>query len=475
MKNRNWKIVYSSFEGPQKRAVEVISREIGSMILRDPGIYSIYSLPCFRAGGCALDGNAIVIGRVEENSVLARFLRRDDVPAGGYLVRIIDNPDAPGCRLVLIAGDTPAAVLWGAFDFIDDGIPAISPLFDGHNFESDIFEGDAPLNPYESRRSPLSKVRSVFFWGHTVDDYEKHFENLARLKFNEVIIWNDYPPVNARDVVECAHSWGIAVIWGFAWGWSIDCTKFDLDTLEAVGDKVVDDWRNVWKPLGGDGIYFQTFTETSNTMIGGKPIAEVVTEFVNATCARILAESPDERIEFGLHATSVRTYMSCIGRVDPRIEIIWEDCGGFPYKTVLPYDPEATEAFTLEMISQGRPMGLVFKCQAMLDWSRNRFNHQQGPYIFGRAGEAILRQDIESLEQVWRHYAVQWRERGEFAYRLAKLIHEKGRGQVTMNMVGNLVGPIHFPTALCAELFWSTDESYSAILSRIARRRCVVQ
>lgn len=473
MKNRNWKIVYSSYEGVEKRAVEFVSREIGSMILRDPGIYSVHVIACEKAG-CPLDKNAIVIGRREENEVLNRFLKAEDVPAGGYIVRIIDNPDAPGCQLVLIAGDTSSAVLWGAVDFVDDGIPAISPLFDGHNFETDIFESDR-LNPYESRRAPLSKVRSVFFWGHTVDDYEKRFENLARLKFNEVIIWNEYPPVNARDVVECAHSWGIAVIWGYSWGWSTDCTKFDVATLTKLSDDIVDEWRNVWKPLGGDGIYFQSFTETHNSMLGDKPIAEIVTDFVNKTCAKILNESPNERIEFGLHATSVWDYMDYIAKVDNRLEIIWEDCGGFPYKTVLPYDKEGTTKFTAAMIAQNRPMGLVFKCQAMLDWSRNRFNHQPGPYILGRAGDVVLKQDVEMLEQIWRHYTAQWRERGEYAYELAKFIHREGKGKVTMNLVGNLVGDIHFPTALCSEIFWSTDESYQTILTRIAKRRCVLQ
>ena len=41
---------------------------------------------------------------------------------------------------------------------------------------------------------------------------------------------------------------------------------------------------------------------------------------------------------------------------------------------------------------------------------------------------------------------------------------------VTLNLVGNLVGDIHFPTALCAELFWSTAEPYETIRDRVLRR-----
>ena len=177
MKNRNWKIVYSSYEGVEKRAVELLSEEIGGRIQRDPGVYSVHVMACEKVG-CALDRNAIVVGTWEGNALLRRLLRREEVPAGGYLVRVVDNPDNPDLQLVLIAGDTPAAVLWGAADFVDDGLPALAPLHDGHRFETDFFE-EPRLRPYESRRAPETRVRSVFFWGHTVDDYETHFANLA--------------------------------------------------------------------------------------------------------------------------------------------------------------------------------------------------------------------------------------------------------------------------------------------------------
>ena len=44
-------------------------------------------------------------------------------------------------------------------------------------------------------------------------DYRGFFENMARLKLNEIIIWNDYAPTNGREIVAYAHSLGIRVIW----------------------------------------------------------------------------------------------------------------------------------------------------------------------------------------------------------------------------------------------------------------------
>ena len=70
---------------------------------------------------------------------------------------------------------------------------------------------------------------------------------------------------------------------------------------------------------------------------------------MNATCARIFAESPNERIAFGLHATSVQNKLDVIARVEPRIEIIWENLGGFPYNTTSAYDPEASTALCAEL------------------------------------------------------------------------------------------------------------------------------
>lgn len=468
MKNRNWKIIYSNYEGVEKRAVEFLYRELAGRILRDPGIYSVHVLACEKVG-CKLDKNAVVVGTYDANPLLRRFFRPGEIPAGGYGVRIVDNPDDPALQLVLVCGDTPAAVFWGAADFIDDGLPAVAPKFDGHTFDTDTFE-QPRLAPYESLRAPQSRVRSVFFWGHTVDDYEAHFATLARLKFNEVIIWNEYPPLNARDVVACAHSYGIAVVWGFSWGWSTNCNDIDFGALDKLRDAIVDEWRRVWKPLGGDGIYFQSFTELSTDTINGHPIAESVVGLVNDTCAKILAEDPSLKIEFGLHATSVRQHLGAIAKTDPRIEIIWEDCGGFPYKTTTPFDPEGDLAFTEAMLAQNRPMGLVFKCQAMLDWSRNRFNHQPGPYLLGMSGPDVLAADLAMLDQIWRRYTHDWLLHGKVAYGLAKRIHaEKGR-PVTLNVVGNLVGPIRFPTALVSELFWSTEEPYETILARVLKR-----
>ena len=41
---RNWKILYSNYSGLEKKAIELISAEVGKYILRDKGVYTLHTL-----------------------------------------------------------------------------------------------------------------------------------------------------------------------------------------------------------------------------------------------------------------------------------------------------------------------------------------------------------------------------------------------------------------------------------------------
>ena len=56
MDKRDWKLVYSSYEGMEKKAVELISKEMGAQILRDQGRYTIHVLACQREADAVIDG-----------------------------------------------------------------------------------------------------------------------------------------------------------------------------------------------------------------------------------------------------------------------------------------------------------------------------------------------------------------------------------------------------------------------------------
>ena len=120
--------------------------------------------------------------------------------------------------------------------------------------------------------------------------------------------------------------------------------------------------------MGGDGIYFQSFTETTQQELNGRSIAEAVTELVNMVTKRIHAESPDLKIVFGLHANSIRKpgATEAIAKTDPSLEILWENCGGFPFGDVWG-NPDT--AFCGKIVAMSPSVGLSWKAQLRLDWA----------------------------------------------------------------------------------------------------------
>lgn len=480
---RNWKIFYSSYEGPEKRAVELLYREMGRYLLRDAGVYSYHTIACEAEGEVAI-GNMVVVGRYSENSLLQKYLIKSEIPKQGYVVKVMDHPENPEFKLALICGDTPAAVFYGAVDFVDDYFAMATPVFDAYiRLRNELFQH--PLPDYYIATAPEFKTRSVFTWGHPIADYKEYFANLARLKLNQVIIWNDYLPLNAEDIVAYAHSFGIEVLWGFSWGWEFNCSSNGIgsDGLEALKDQIIEKYNRTYKEASGDGIYFQSFTELSEDNIGGVRISQAVTDLVNRTASAILEENPHLHIQFGLHASSVRDHLIDMAKVDSRVEIVWEDCGGFPYKawqrevngfqSLEAYKVQYEFADKIIDLRDSGELGIVYKCMLTMDWSRNRVTHQQGPYVMGNVSEDTAKSDEDIIRKIWRFYSAEWMESGKYAHALTRHIQEKTGGSVNMCMAGMFSGGIWFPTALCAQMFWNCHEPYEEIRKKVLNRNWV--
>ncbi|MDD3336876.1 MAG: hypothetical protein PHI98_15410 [Eubacteriales bacterium] len=477
MEKRNWVIGYSNDIGPEKRAIELVSTEVGKYLLRDEGIFAYHVLPCVPAADLPNDRNAIVLGTLSENPILRRYIRQEEVPQNGYLVRVMDHPEKADLKLALICGASSANVFYGAVDFVDDYLASATPTFDSFlKLNNELFCHSMP--DYQHASEPSFRTRSVFTWGHPINDYQSYIANLARLRLNQVIIWNDYLPINARDVVDCAHSYGMQVIWGFAWGWGQKCAEANIHDLAAMQDAIMKKYHDSYRDCSGDGIYFQSFTELPFDVIDGVTIADAVTELVNNTAAAILREKPDLHIQFGLHATSVKNHLVDIARVDDRIEIVWEDCGSFPYKVCgqqFTDDDSSKRTLTDDMIrlrNYGKT-GLVYKCQTTMDWSRGRVEHQTGPYVLGKMSSSLMEHDEHILAPLWRSFCVEWLEHGEEAIALTRQIFSDTHGNNNMCIAGMLSGGIWFPTALCAQMFWDCSESFAAMRRRVLSRNWV--
>ena len=477
MRGGTWKVVYSSVEGPQGRALETLTERLGSYFLREGHLATALVLPLEKDGGEPVKGkrDMIVVGIPSENATLRGYLggamgtsRPTGVPRGGYLIKTFN---AKGRNVVLIAGDTSEAVLWATFDFLDVVAPTLeSEISSQHGRYAGMFFRADKIPAFECRRQPQTPVRSIFSWGHVVDDCRATFREMARARFNRAILWNDQLVVNARDVVACAHSWGVKVYWGFSWGWTLSGQEGkDLD-FGKLADDIVDEWRQKWKPMGGDGIYFQSFTETKNREIGGRSIPEAVTELVNAVAARIRAEAPGIDIVVGLHSNSMKREGAeeAIAKVDPSLEILWENCGGFPFWETDGKVAPPDEAFCDRILALNPSVGLAWKAQLRMDWKN--YVPPAGPFMLGCAGEKLLARDRAVTVPRYASFDEDWILNGRMAYDFVRHVRAGKHPPKEFNAVAEYNPPFGFATHCQAELFWSSEDSWDEIAKRARMR-----
>jgi len=325
-------------------------------------------------------------------------------------------------------GADPKGVLNGVADFCvrSAGRAELGPLtlndpraaFDSLGiFYPRVGGGLAPV------AAPAVRNRGIWTWGYVIYDYQRYLDNMARLKMNMIVIWNDAPPLNSRDIIAYAHARGIRVIAGFHWGWGNDHLSLtNPDHRRLVKQQVLDTYNNEYHGLGYDGIYFQTITEHKDTVLDGVTVAAAACAWVNDIGRTFLDRHPGLLIQFGLHATSIMDNYADLKDLDPHIEIIWEDAGVTPYT----YTPtlslcagthleqhgvgtlEGTIAYSRKLASfRGNVgFGLCPKGWANLDWDKE-FEHH-GSFIMGRQNRALIRRRLESKQPWWDRINRDW-------------------------------------------------------------------
>lgn len=106
------------------------------------------------------------------------------------------------------------------------------------------------------------KETGIWTWGHVIYDYRGFFRNMKSLGMNKITIWNDFAPLNAREIIDEAHRNGIKVVWGFAWGWDTDCRSIAAglgeERLREIKGSVLNVFCGQYRDIAADGIYFQS-------------------------------------------------------------------------------------------------------------------------------------------------------------------------------------------------------------------------
>ena len=441
----------------QKRAVE----ELSKILLDEISEYPVCRE--YEECGDMSDYVRIYIGTKENHRYIREHSPKVLTKPQGYCIKAEKDH-------VIIEGYDDAGVLYGAIDFYNQYILRFERPDTG------VFRlGDTdPLPSFEYTSAPSVRERGLWTWGHVIYDYRGYIDHMMKLKMNSMIIWNDFAPVNARDIVSYAHARNIKVIWGFSWLWDTRCERTDLRHLDGCAESILEKYESEYADLDVDGIYFQTFTELKDDSIDGVLIARAAADFVNETAARFYEKHPTLEIQFGLHATSVKNSLEWIRTVDPRIRIVWEDCGAFPFS----YDPndvsdfEETVAFVgkaARLRGEDDRFGVVTKGLINLDWTK--FRHADGAYCPGVSLRSMRESRAGSKRKIWRYIQSRWLRHASEAYEAVRAMCRAKNGDLNIYALvedGLFEENIMYPVALYAEMLWDCERDPGQLIQDVA-------
>lgn len=363
------------------------------------------------------ENHILIIGTQESNHLFDTV--KLDLPhlPEGYCLKAGNSPWNAQRRMLCICGSDPAGCLYGVEHFNTE-ILGFEYVRDLPQSRTALFENIADFSISES---PAIQERGIWTWGYPIYDYRNFIDNMARLRMNTLIVWNDFAPVNFADVIDYAKKRAIKVIPGFHWGWGKELDLSSYEVIEKIKKHVIDTYTRDYADIDHAGIYFQTLTETDDTKLNSVSRTKVVCEMVNEIGRELLDRHPALKIYFGLHATSVLDDYVFLEDLDPRISIIWEDAG------LLPYSAEAVTDFadmtcgcpcaidtvekTLDYSKKitglrgGQEFKIVAKGFPYIRWADFE-NHKQ--YYMGAQTSLTINQRLEERMNSWTRSNLLW-------------------------------------------------------------------
>ena len=457
-----WILTFDRYDGLCAKAVNIISKEISSHIGYVLPVKEFAALTASEKKNC----DVFHVGLSEELPREAENISAVPQKPEGYLIYAGKSRFCKYRRMLEIIGRDERGLLYGCVDFIN-------------KYAKDVaFADGAPIGEINVSAAPAVKTRAVWTWGHVIYDYRGFFENMLRLRLNEIVIWNDRLPINAPEVAEYARSLGIKVIWGFAWGWSTACRStlesLDETRLEKLKNDIIRAYETEYADAPGDGIYFQSFTELGADTVNWKNIAQTVVGLVNGVCEELYKKEPSLHVQFGLHATSVKNHLDILKNTDDRIYIIWEDCGAFPYN----YDAEKTDGFdeTLEFTQKiaslrgkDERFGVVFKGMLNLDWTT--FEHFTERYVLGEKTEKFIFDRQQEKNAKWETVTESWQKNAEYFVKTVRLILSQNENAVVEALIEDAMfeNEIKLPAAVYAETLFTPEKSADEIIETVKK------
>ena len=357
----------------------------------------------------------VYIGTLESNPALVKLANAGafevETRKEGYSIKVMPSANRAEHTDIISQGADASGVLYGVYElehaYFDNLLK-----YEGYHFDKRVKPLIDPCTNFEEKSAPSLVNRGLWTWGHKIYDYKGYLDNMARCRMNMLIMWNDSVPLNAKDIIDYAHSCGIKIVWGYtcAWGGEIKVDPNDPASAEYWGKRVLEVYEREYLPLGGDGVYFQAFTEHTHLEMDGVPTATLITNWINHMEKVLHDAYPDLYVQFGIHASSIRENSKLMGHLTSGVTPVWEDCGGLPYH----YDPRRGDMdyaaqFTKDIVELAKPkgnFGVVLKGFHVLNWKE--FEHFKGRVLVGVADKIHMRRRLEETQFYWKFQEPYW-------------------------------------------------------------------
>lgn len=400
---------------------------------------------------------------------------KEETRAEGFSIKVAPSKRCKARTDIVIQGADESGVLYGVYEFRHRYLDHIAK-YHGYHFEyvPKPFESEMPR--FELQSAPSIKYRGLWTWGHMIYDYRRYIDNMAQCKLNTLIMWNDGAPLNGREIVDYAHSRGIRVIWGFTCGWGEDIQIDPTNEQECDfwAKEVVATYDREYRELGGDGIYFQGFTETNDKTINGISIASLITKWINRVSAAFQNAYPGLYVQFGIHGTSIGQNYIEMQDMSKDVTPVWEDCGAFPYH----YDPrnnngrtKSTLAFTkqlVEMAKNSGRFGEVLKGFTVLHW--HSFEHYKGRIIVGETDLAYQKSRRAQKEFYWKFSEPYWLNHADDFKRHVACIADAALEDSTITALvedGVFEEGVPCSVGIYSELLWDSNAKVDEVIEKI--------
>lgn len=469
-----WHLLYGAYDGIERVAVNEVQKAVQRYL---PYLLDVTAA---EAELGVDEQHVILVGTPATNPLIAELVESGvltlPAQAEGYALVCADAPWPSVQRMLVIAGNDAKGVLNGAYD-LDARVLSVRVTPDDPSTTRAVFDA---MPDFALCEAPAIANRGIWTWGYVIYDYRRYLDNMARLKMNMLVVWNNYPPVNLPEVIDYAHARGIQVIVGFPWGWGTSEVPDLLDPAKRAKLKaeVLSDYREHYQRLAIDGIYFQTCTEHHDKFLGERSTASITCEWVNEVAREFYADNAELTIFFGLHATSIGEQFVDYTALDPRVTIMWEDAGVLPY----PYSPtmeaagqeRGTFAETLDYSERlvdfradNTHFALVPKGWMHLRWESEFEYHRS--FILGERSPEFIRRRLAERQPLWDMRNQLWFTLYPYAAQFYRAVLERHPAQMSVAGLvedGMFEERIQPSVALFAEMIWNPRQSDNELLQR---------